>query len=104
MADLTDTQRSGSITGIGIVLGFSLAFISQWSFQRESLQVFQLVSLGLSCAGVVAQLFAFFQVLKLPVTTIGAHKYIIDIFIIGTVLVFLGFLLHVVFEYLATTV
>jgi hypothetical protein len=101
---LTDTQRSGSITGIGIVLGFSLGFISQWSFQRDSLQLFQVLALCFSCLGVGVQLIAFFGILKLPVTSIGAHKYIIYTFALGVVCVLLGFVVHVLLAFLATRV
>src|SRR5215471_9901661 len=63
-APVTDAQRSGSLTGMGIVLGFSLTFV--WSFSTgpgKWTLSWGLVALGILVAGIGSQLAALFTAL-----------------------------------------
>jgi hypothetical protein len=98
---ISDTQRNGSITGIGIVLGFSLAFIAQWSFLPGSWQIPQFVALLVAIAGVFLQLFALIKVLFLRPLSLLLHNKMVKTFVWGVCFVLLGFGAHVFFDFLA---
>ena len=96
---ISDTQRSGSITGIGIVLGFSLAFIAQWSLLPGPWQILQFIALLISIFGVVLQLLALIQVLYLAPVSLGTHNRMIKRFVYGVCSMLLGFWAHLSIDF-----
>lgn len=95
---ITEAERSGSITGIGIVLGFSLGFVSQWSLTPGQWRYGQLLALGVVVLGIYAELYALLGVLRLPLVTMGFHRRLINTFLTGFSLVWIGFGIHIVVE------
>ncbi|GEM_PF-2803110 len=95
MDTLSDTQRNGSITGIGIVLGFSLTFASRWSLGSEFWRYLSVLPLAVALPGIVLQLIAFFRVFSLPTVTVNSHKSIGKLFLWGVALILLGYVLGV---------
>lgn len=92
---LSDTQRNGSITGIGIVLGFSLSFIAQWAFAPGEWRYVSLVVLAIAGTGIVFQLRALFKVLDLPILSVDVHRVVSLRFVRGVALVLAGYAAHV---------
>lgn len=98
MHTLTDTQRNGSITGIGIVLGFSLTFCGQWSLGSETWHYWSVLPLGFALPGILLQLRALFRVLSLPMITLDDHKSMGKLFLWGVMLVLSGYIIGVVVD------
>jgi hypothetical protein len=92
------TERNGSITGVGVVLGFSLAFTGQWSMQPSPWSWQGLVMLFVMLFGGALQLFALYRILRLPRHTVRQHGVAMRFFIIGVTLVFFSFALWVAFD------
>ncbi len=95
---ITDTQRNGSITGIGIVLGFSLTFASQWSLGSEPWQYLSIIPIIIALLGIIVQLIALFKILSLPMVSVAAHKSITKSFFRGMTLVLLGYIIGVLVD------
>jgi hypothetical protein len=97
---VADTQRSGSLTGMGILLGFSLTFIGQWSIGPGSWSWYSAAVVLIAGVGIYQQLRALFAVLWLPPLSVEAHKTAVRRFRIGVTLTLLAFGLHVVLDVL----
>lgn len=87
---ITDSERSGSITGIGIILGFSLTFIGQWA---HSSQVSRRLIAG-ACVGAIIQLLMLLVLLSLPTPSVARHNAIISGFALGVGMVVMAFVLY----------
>jgi hypothetical protein len=99
--NLTDAQRNGSITGIGIVLGFSLTFTGQWSLGAGAWRWYSAAALGVAVCGIVMQLRALFTMFELPSVTTEVHGRAVRGFKLGVVLMLVAFGLHVFLDFLA---
>jgi hypothetical protein len=95
---ITEAQRNGSITGIGIVLGFSLTFSGQWSLGSGKWMPAQALAIGVYGVGILLQLLALLRVLPLPVVCHSQHKGAIKTFVIGITFVLIGFAAHILFD------
>lgn len=89
-AILTDTQRSGSITGVGIVLGFSLTFLWQFSTAPDPWTLRGVFPLIAILIGIALQMRALFGVLGLPPLSVRRHKTVLAIFLAGVGFVLTG--------------
>jgi hypothetical protein len=98
---INESQRAGSITGIGIVLGFSLAFISRFSFGSSPWRLLGAIVALVAGVGIIIQMLALFRALSIPMLSVVAHKSMVRKFIVGVSLVLLGFFLHVAFDFIA---
>jgi len=99
-SNLTDTQRNGSITGIGILLGFSLTFVAQWSLGSGKWTWYAALVLLVALCGIVMQLQALFAVFALPSVSTKAHGRAMRGFKLGVVLMLAAFGLHVFLDFL----
>jgi hypothetical protein len=82
--------RSGSITAISVVVGFSLGFLSRWSGlpgKWERSDVFAVVAITL---GVALQIKALVDLLAIRSVIVAHYERSIRIFVIGLILVALG--------------
>jgi hypothetical protein len=95
---ITDTQRNGSITGIGIVLGFSLTFAGQWSLGSEPWHYFSIIAIIIALPGIIAQLIALLKILSLPMVTVDDHKSLTKLFFRGMALVLSGYIIGVLVD------
>ena len=96
---VTETQRNGSITGMGIVLGFSLTFTGQWSLTPGSWRVLPALAMGVACLGIALQLFALFRVLSLPLASLERHREALKNFAVGVGFVLAAFVAHVLLDF-----
>lgn len=98
VALLTDTQRSGSITAIGVILGFSLTLTTQFSTGPGKWDPTGVKLLAGFLAGIVLELTALFSVLRLPPLSAKAHRNAVVRFVFGIALVLLSFFVKVAFD------
>ena len=63
-ASIDATFRNGSMTAVGIVLGFSLSFITSWGANPVPWQVIDLFAVVPLLAGIAFQIWAFAVLLK----------------------------------------
>lgn len=92
---INETERNGSITGIGVVLGFSLIFTGQLTLASGTWRQFKVLALGISGAGIVFQLLALLAILSLPLISKDIHRRAFIKFIVGVVVMLIGFAAHV---------
>jgi hypothetical protein len=95
---ITEAQRNGSITGIGIVLGFSLTFSGQWSMGSGKWVPAQAIAIGVYGFGILLQLYALWCVLPLPPALHSQHRQAINTFFVGVALVLIGLAAHVLID------
>lgn len=82
--------RSGSITAIGVIVGFSLAFLVRWSGlpgRWETSDIFAVIGITL---GVGFQIKALVDLLAVKSVIVSHYERAVRIFVIGLVLVALG--------------
>jgi len=99
----TDEQRSGSLTGIGILLGFSLTFTGQWSIGSGKWIWRSAIAVLVAGVGIVIQLSALFAILGLPQLSVEAHQNAVGRFRFGVILMLVAFALHVMVDVLTDT-
>jgi hypothetical protein len=96
---LTDTQRNGSITGVGIVLGFSLTFTGQWTFAQGAWRLSQALALCVAVVGIIFQIRALFGLLSIPPVQVEQHQEAVKKFFIGVGFVMTAFFLHILLDF-----
>ncbi|QRM27191.1 hypothetical protein [Microvirga sp. VF16] len=84
------TFRNGSIIAIGVVVGFSLGFLSRWSALPGEWMNSDLVSVAVITLGVVLQLKALADLLLVSSLQLKRYNRSIHFFLTGLVLVGLG--------------
>jgi hypothetical protein len=97
---ITDEHRNGSITAIGIVLGFSLTFLSSWMHAPEPWDYIGIVILLTLASGIALQIISLRRLLILPQApglrhSLTDHNRAATLFFWGTALVSAGFFLWV---------
>jgi hypothetical protein len=100
---IAEVERTGSITGVGIVLGFSFTFLSGWSTSGGVWRVVDLLVLALLAIGIGLQLYALYQLLMLPRKTIKQHNRTIRGFLLGAGIMVLGFIAFIVVDALGAS-
>lgn len=82
--------RSGSITAISVVVGFSLGFLSRWGGlpgEWARSDVFAVIAIAL---GIVLQIKSLIDLLSVESLILARYERAIRIFVIGLILVALG--------------
>jgi hypothetical protein len=96
---MTDTQRNGTITAIGILMGFSLSFTYQVTSLPGNWTYYAFILMILPVVGVLIQLQALWRILQIPVVAAAEHKSISGWFVVGFALVLAGFLCKIVIDF-----
>jgi multisubunit Na+/H+ antiporter MnhB subunit len=91
-ARITETERNGSITALGVLLGFSIAILSEWSNRPGKWELVGAIPLFLYGSSVALQVFALYRALQIPRETQAQHRRTINLAVVGLVVMFLGFL------------
>jgi uncharacterized membrane protein YczE len=89
------TFRNGSITAIGVVVGFSLGFLSRWSALPGEWAHSDLVSVALITLGVALQIKSLADLLMVSCLQVKRYNRSIWTFLIGLTLVGLGVILAI---------
>ena len=89
------TFRNGSITAIGVVVGFSLGFLSRWSALPGEWTHSDLASVGLITLGLALQIKALADLLLVSSLQIKRYNRSIWTFMAGLILVGIGVILAI---------
>ena len=100
-ARITDTERNGSITALGVLLGFSIAILSEWSNRPGKWELVGAIPLFLYGSSVALQVLALYRALQVPREMQAQHRRTINLAVIGLVVMFAGFLSTIVIDVLA---
>ena len=87
---IDSTFRNGSLTAIGVVVGFSLGFLSRWAGLPGSWAQTDLVAVFLITFGIGLQIKALADMLSTRSLVLARYNRTIRIFILGLVLVAAG--------------
>ena len=89
------TFRNGSITAIGVVVGFSLGFLSRWAALPGDWQHSDLISVGLITLGLALQVKSLADLLLVSSLQLKRYNRSVRFFLTGLILVGLGVVLAV---------
>ncbi len=92
---IDSTFRSGTITAISVVLGFSLSFLTRWAGYSGDWSAADLVGLTTISAGIALQIWSLGQILSIQSLILATHNRITRTFLAGLILVALGVLLAI---------
>jgi hypothetical protein len=87
---IDSTFRNGSVTAIGVVLGFSLGFLSHWVEQPGGWEIGDFVAVIAMTVGIGLQIVSVAQLLSVNSLFLSSYNRSVVIFIVGLVLVSLG--------------
>jgi hypothetical protein len=87
---IDSTFRNGSITAIGVVVGFSLGFLSRWSALPGEWSPSDLVSVALITLGLALQVKSLADLLLVSSLQLKKYNRSVRIFLAGLILVSLG--------------
>jgi multisubunit Na+/H+ antiporter MnhB subunit len=91
-ARISETERNGSITALGVLLGFSIAILSEWSNRPGKWELVGAIPLFLYGSSVALQVLALYRALQVPRETQEQHRRTINLAVIGLIVMFAGFL------------
>jgi hypothetical protein len=94
------TFRNGSVTAVGIVLGFSLGFLSQWASNPIAWSKVDIVAALPIIAGIALQGKAFADLLSIQSLILENYERARTIFLIGLALVATGVALAILLDIL----
>jgi hypothetical protein len=92
---LDATFRNGSITAIGVVVGFSLGFLSRWSALPGEWSHSDLASVGLITLGLALQVKSLADMLLVSSLRLKKYNRSVRIFLTGLILVSIGVILAI---------
>ncbi len=92
---IDSTFRNGSITAIGVVVGFSLGFLSRWSALPGEWSTSDLFSVGLITLGLALQVKSLADLLLVSSLQLKRYNRSVRIFLAGLILVSLGVILAI---------
>ena len=99
-ARISDTERSGSITALGVLLGFSITILGDWSNRPGKWEPVGAIPLFLYGSSVALQVVALYRALQVPREIQEDHRRTINLAVIGLVVMFVGFLSTIVIDVL----
>ena len=82
--------RNGSVTVVGVIVGFSLTYLTSWASNPVPWQLHDLVAIVPLATGVVLQLFALSALLNTNSLERPVYDRAVRLFLIGLVLVCVG--------------
>ena len=100
---ISATERSGSITALGVLLGFSIAILDQWSNRPEPWTFASAIPLILFGSSVFLQVLALYRALQVPRELQPAHRMTIKLAMSGLIVMFAGFLSTILIDIVAAS-
>jgi hypothetical protein len=100
VARISETERSGSITALGVLLGFSITILGDWSNRPGKWDLVGAIPLLLYGSSVALQVVALYRALQIPREIREDHRRSINLAIIGLVVMFVGFLSTIIIDVL----
>jgi len=93
-ARVPEGYRSGIITAITVLLGFSLSFLRYWGFEAAGDWTLpSLISTGMLVLAIALQIFALFRSLRIEDSDAGEYRNTVNWFTASAVALLLGLLL-----------
>lgn len=92
---IDSTFRNGSLTAVGVVVGFSLGFLSRWAGLPGDWARTDLVAVALIVLGIAMQIKALADLLMVSSLVLKRYNRSIRIFLVGLVLVAGGVVLAI---------
>ncbi|WP_342358580.1 hypothetical protein [Terrarubrum flagellatum] len=89
------TFRSGSLTAISLLLGFSLSFLTRWAGAPGNWASYDYVALAAITIGIILQLAAVIMLMSVNSLIKANYEKMTRLFMIGLVLVVVGVLIAV---------
>jgi hypothetical protein len=89
-ATIDSTFRNGSLTAIGIIVGFSLGFLSRWAALPGKWTVSDLTAVGAIFVGVLLQVKGLADLLSVTSLVLANYNRSVRIFLVGVVFVAVG--------------
>jgi hypothetical protein len=89
-AEIDSTFRSGSLTAIGIMVGFSLGFLTRWAGVPGGWSRADYAALALMTPGIVLQMVSLTMLLSIDSLELAKYNRMIRIFLAGIILVAAG--------------
>jgi len=90
VARIDSTFRNGSLTAIGVVVGFSLGFLSRWAALPGDWPHTDLVSVAAITLGIMLQIKALADLLSVKSLILARYNRSVRVFLVGLVLVAFG--------------
>ena len=90
VARIDSTFRNGSLTAIGVVVGFSLGFLSRWAALPGDWTHTDLVSVAAITLGIMLQIKALADLLSVKSLILARYNRSVRVFLVGLVLVAFG--------------
>ena len=95
IAQIDPTFRSGSLTAIGIMVGFSLGFLTRWAAVPGAWSKADFSALAAIVIGIALQIVSLAMLLSVESLILANYNRMIRIFLAGLVLVSVGVVLAV---------
>jgi hypothetical protein len=89
-ARIDATFRNGSLTAIGVVVGFSLGFLSTWAAQPGVWNTIDIAAVGLICVGIALQIRSLAGMLSIRSLELATYERLIRYFLVGIGLTAIG--------------
>lgn len=89
-ATIDPTFRNGSLTAIGVVVGFSLSFLSTWAAQPGPWNRTDIGAVLLICVGILLQIRALAGMLSIRSLQLASYERLIRYFLTGIGLAAIG--------------
>lgn len=90
VARIDSTFRNGSLTAIGVVVGFSLGFLSRWAGLPGDWSRSDLLAVSAITIGIVLQIKALADLLSVQSLVLSRYNRAIRFFLAGLILVAIG--------------
>lgn len=87
---IDSTFRNGSLTAIGVVVGFSLGFLSRWAGTPGNWSATDLVAVVAITLGIALQIKSLAELLSVESLVLARYNRAVRIFISGLILVAIG--------------
>ncbi|MDJ1159627.1 hypothetical protein QNA08_15485 [Chelatococcus sp. SYSU_G07232] len=87
---IDSTFRNGSLTAIGVLVGFPLGFLTRWAVSPGPWSATDLIAVSLITAGITVQITALASMLSVRSLVLARHNRAVRIFVAGLVLVSIG--------------
>lgn len=94
-ARIEATFRSGTLTAVGIIVGFSLGFLTRWAGVPGAWSNFDFAGLVAIVAGIAAQMAALVMLLSVNSLLLANYNRAVRVFTAGLILVAIGVILAV---------
>ncbi len=94
-ARIEATFRSGTLTAVGIIVGFSLGFLTRWAGVPGAWSNFDFAGLAAIVVGIAAQMTALVMLLSVNSLLLASYNRAVRVFTAGLILVAIGVILAV---------